>query len=145
MSENIDGKDLFGSGDHIWDWGPVDQAFKDVRTVGTAGQASWAIQTGPRPGRITGHGGPAVLKTDGHNSLFLADAAMDSLVAAIENICKSGKVCQWEDDRDRTGDQLQVRQFRRVGARRYTHQGIKWGVWFEYECLVLELSGGGRQ
>ena len=139
--ENVNGADIFGSGSHVWTWGQAVQARKDIRTVGTTGQAGWPIQTGGRPGRIAGVSGPAVLKVSDHATKALADSAMDSLETAIEDLRKAGTVCTWEDDAAHSGEKLQIVSYRRIGRRLYTRQGADWGVWREYICDVIELSG----
>jgi len=108
--------------------------------IGAAGEAGWPIQVGGRPCRIAG-----VLKTSGHNDRSLADSAMNTLVIAITDLIDSGKACAWIDDRDQSGSSLQIVGFRRIGPRRYTRDGADWGVWYEYQCDLIELSGAGRQ
>ena len=134
MAENVNGADIFGSGSHRWDWGQRAIARKEIRTVGTTGAASWPIQVGARPGRITGADGPAVLKVSGHDTRALADAAMDTLEAAIEDLITAGTECTWEDDTGRTGSHLQVLRYQPAARRLYTRDSdAKHGIWQEYD------------
>ena len=141
MSENVNGSDLFGSGGHVWTWAEPVQSRKDLRTVGTSGQAGWPIQTGGREGLITGKGAGGLLKAAG-NDRAAADAALDVLEKAIEDLWRAGTVCAWADDQGHSGSGLQIAGYRRLGRREYSKlPDTTWRVWQRYQCRVLELSG----
>jgi len=142
MSENVGGDDIFGSGPHAWRWGEAEQVAKTIRTAGTNGEARWPLVNAGRTGRITGKGGPAVLKVAATlNTQALADAAADVLEGVIEDLRKAGTASTWEDPQGHSGTQLVIVSFRRIGPRDYHRLGDKWGTWQEYDCVVRELTG----
>ena len=144
MSENVNGSDLFGSGGHVWTWGERRRTRKRLMTTAVAGEVSMVIGLGARPLTIQGRSAaPALLKTSGHASRALADAALDVLEAAIENLIDWGTECAWEDDCGRTGGMLVLEQYVPVRDRQYSRgsAGGTWTAWQYYRARGTELWG----
>ena len=142
MPENVNGQDLFGSGGHVWSWGERRRTRKRLSTTAVAGEVSMVIGLGARPLTIQGLGrAPALLKVAGHGTRALADAAMDVLVAAIEDLIDLGTECTWEDDCGRTGSVLVLEEYSPVGDRQYNSAGGTWSAWQSYRVRATELWG----
>jgi len=148
MAENIGGADLFGSGGHAWRWGRAPVGAKEFTAVGLTGAGRIALFTGAQPCVISGGDGaaggegPAVLKASGA-SKAAADAALDALEAEIETLRRSGEEKTWEDDCGRSGSNLVVVGYERVGGRRYATVGSTVYLWQFYRCTLAELAAAG--
>ena len=140
MSENIGGSDLFGSGGHVWLWGAKGVSAKVVGSVGVAGVARFVLGTGGRPFQVVGKGGPALLKAS-DSTKAAADAALNTLIDAIQNAVDTGTIYSWEDDASRTGDALMIASFQPAGPRRYGRTGGAWQAWQYYTCGGIDLLG----
>lgn len=152
MAENVGGSDLFGSGGHAWRWGKAPVGAKEFTAVGMTGAGRITLTVGSQPCVIEGgdgsrqKGGPAVLKASGA-SKAAADAALDALEAPIEALRRSGDDKTWEDDCGRTGSNLVILDYARVGGRWYAKSTVggdtTWHVWQYYQCLLAELAAAG--
>jgi len=147
MAENVGGADLFGSGGHAWRWASAPVGAKEFTAVGLTGAARMVLTVGAQPCTIEGGdggppGGPAVLKASG-DSRALADAALDALEATIEDLKRSGEENTWEDDCGRTGSNLVVVDYVRVGGRKYAKVGATWHAWQFYRRALAELAAAG--
>lgn len=141
MAEHVDNADLFGSGGHVWAWQGRDVTAKQFGAVGTSGAGRIVTHVGARACRIQGaDGGPAILKAVA-DSRQSADEALDGLEEAIEELIRGGRSCRWGDDSGRSGDDLVVAAYRRIGPRRYGHAGGPWTVWQDYIAELVELKG----
>jgi len=141
MAENVDGYDLFGSGGHVWRWDQQAQFAKQMGSVGIIGISRAVMHSGQRPLEICGaDGGPALLKASA-GSRAAADAALDALEGAIEQLRYAGTACAWEDDCGRTGTQLVITDYIRIGPRRYGRAGSNHAAWQPYRCRAEELWG----
>ncbi|HOD79950.1 MAG: hypothetical protein BWX88_02765 [Planctomycetes bacterium ADurb.Bin126] len=133
MAENVGGSDIFGSGGHLWLWGPRPQAVKSLRTVGESGAARMVLGTYERRAVIQGRDGSAAYL------VAASDAALTVLESAIETLRHDGTVCSWEDDAGRSGDALVVEDYQRLGQREYNPAGTE--VWQAYRAVVVDLLG----
>lgn len=142
MSENINGSDLLGSGGHVWVWSEPDVTRKSVGSAAIRGEYHQVTSVGVRPGRIAGRDGrPALLKATAATKA-LADAALNVLEAAIEDLVTGGDQVEWEDDQDHSGIALVLTGFRRAGPRVYGKSGSDTAVWQRYALEFIELDGG---
>ena len=143
MAETIGGKDLLGSGGHVWRWGPRVIAEKLLRSVGASGASRLTLPNGERPFTIAAPPGASdlrpLLRAVGA-TVALADAAMDALEAAIDAVRLAVAPVAWEDDCGRTGSYLAITRFA-VFERYYGFDGTNWQCWAHYELSGVELAG----
>ena len=140
MSENVGGSDIFGSGGHIWLWGPRLARAKTIRSVGISGAARFSLGNFERPFQIRGKGGPALLKASGA-SKAAADTALNALWDAIEQLKDDGTISSWEDDQGRSGDALVITELIPAARRLYGKTGDTHYAWQHYLCSGVELEG----
>ncbi len=142
MAEQIDGNpNLISSGGHVWVWDRRYMAAKTLRSVGTTGAARVLLVAGEQGVTITGRDGAAILKGSG-GSKADADADLTAQESAICELRDSGRAVSYEDDAGRSGDQLVVSDYQRIGHRQYGQSGGGWNVWQRYQLRAIDLEGG---
>ncbi len=130
MAENVNGSDIFGSGNHQWQWNNPAVFEKKLATAGTTGEVGIRTHVGSAPVRIIG-----LLKA-------ADNAAMDVLEQVIEGLVAARTPCTWEDDQAPTGLVLVLTQYQRLGGRKYGLQGATPTVWQDYIVLAEERHAG---
>lgn len=131
MAENIDGRDMLGSGGHVWHWASAQISAKTLSSAGIDGEGRMVLGRRACPCTIEGRsGGWAILKA-------ADNASLNALEAALLEYKRTGQVCIWEDDQGRSGASIVIVDYTR-GQRTYSAGA----VWQEYRLQLLELDGG---
>ena len=143
MAENVNGQTTWlASGGHQWLWDSPAITRKEVGSAGLKGAFDMTTAVGARAGAIAGKDGAPGLLTGTGNTRALADAALSTYEATIEQLIESGDQVSWEDDTGRYGYFLRLLTFRRVGPRHYGKTGSTYSAWRYYLLQFVELSGG---
>lgn len=135
MSEHIDNKNVFDSGGHRWSWAERHRRSKVIAATGVAGEGSFLLHTGGRPGVIAG-----LLKATA-SDFASANAALNALEAGIEALADSGLAYLWEDDVGHSGKHLKVANYKPAGERICGQSGAGYEAWQHYQIEVIDLDG----
>ncbi len=124
MAENINAANPFSSGNSTWNWESPRVAEKVLTAAGADGAFSFKVSGLPRRCKITGMLQAATI------------AALRTLEGVIEAYAEARTELAWEDDEGRSGSNLVVESYNRVGPRLYHSGGVK--VWQYFVVMVRD-------